>query len=389
MKADRYAETASRLLRRLREEGTPSLPLDRAGLVAAVDHALRARSRRRGVARRSAVVVGAAVVVLAGVGLLGLRRAPVAPPSATRDLSNSLIVFSTAAGTARTTGPGDGRSLPLHQGMVITAGLRLTAPAIAEVQVGTTSGTALTLERRGDLSVNEASVTQRFALYAGGLRAHVARLITGQRFIVDTADAEVEVHGTTFRVAVVAGDPACGGGARTRVSVSEGVVTVRSALGETRVAAGAEWPAGCAVAQAEPRHIDRSPQETEARRPSMSAAAVALPPPRRPAAAMVAPAPESRRPETVSLLAKQNDLFASAVRAKRDGRLEEAVETFTRLIESFPRGPLVEDAMAQRMKVLATIDRARATQAAAAYLARFPTGFACDEAQRLIVRSSP
>jgi len=390
MKQARYAEAASRLLKRLLTEGGPALPRDRAALVAAVDEALRRRARRLVIVRRGfALAAAAAAGVVVAVSFGGARRAPIASSAATRLVGAPLTVLSGVSGGAAS---GGDRLLPLRQGMVITAGLRLTAPAIAEVQVGTANGTALTLERGGELTVSDASATQRFALGAGGLRVHVSRLIAGQRFIIDTVDAEVEVHGTTFRVAIVAEEPSCGGGVRTRVSVSEGVVTVRSALGEARVGPGAEWPAGCTLVQTEPRRSTRPPSRIERRAESPEAdlepraparrSVVASPPP----TAAVADLP---RPASASLLSEQNDLFAAAIRAKQEGHAPEAVDAFSRLIRSFPDGPLVESAMAQRMKALASFDPASAARAAAEYIKRFPSGFARADAEELIVRSSP
>jgi hypothetical protein len=384
MKQVRYAETAARLLRRFRDEGQPSLPLDRAGLVVAVDHALRRRSRRRVLVQRG-LAVGAAAVLLA-VGLIGARRVLVAT-APSYPAAPSLTVLSANAGGATKSG------LSLRPGMVITAGLRLTAPAIAEVQVGTANGTSLTLERSGDLTVAETDATQRFSLNAGGLRAHVSRLVAGQRFIIETVDAEVEVHGTTFRVAIVDADPDCGGGTRTRVSVTEGVVTVRSANAESRVGANTEWPAGCVFARTEThrpagasRHVDVGKLETAAATPARPSA------PTVPLATDGTHVDEADLRSTataVSLLATQNDLFAAGVRARREGRPRDAVAAFTQLIDAFPHGPLLESATVQRLKVLAAIDPAAAARAAADYLARFPTGFARADAQLLIVRSSP
>jgi hypothetical protein len=392
VKQTRYAEAAGRLLRRLRAEGPPALPRDRDALVAAVEQALRRRARRGALVRGGLAVGAAAAAVVVAVSFVGGLRAPVAVSEAPRPGAAPLTVLSAVAGAAST---GDDRPLPLHQGMVITAGLHLTAPAIAEVQVGTTAGTALTLERRGELTVNEAGATQRFALTAGGLRAHVSRLVAGQRFVVDTLDAEVEVHGTTFRVAIVAPDPACGGGTRTRVSVTEGIVTVRSPLGEVHLGAGAEWPAGCAVVEAEPRRAARPVRRVEAVASGVDSAAsatrtLAKVTPLGPPPVVLVPRPEAlARPTSGSLLAEQNDLFATAIRAKQAGRAPEAVEAFASLIRSFPEGPLVESAMAQRMKTLASFDRAGAARAAVEYIDRFPTGFARADAERLIVRSSP
>jgi len=277
--------------------------------------------------------------------------------------------------------------------MVITAGLRLTAPAIAEVQVGTANGTSLALERSSDLTVSETGATQRFSLNAGGLRAHVSRLVAGQRFIIDTVDAEVEVHGTTFRVAVVAPDPGCGDGTRTRVFVSEGIVTVRSANTESHVGASTEWPVGCVVAPTETHRPARTSRRAETGKLEAAGATQARP---SATATDAAHADEASLRSTAtttttagSLLATENDLFATGARAKRDGRPRDAVAAFTRLIDSFPHGPLLESATVQRMKVLAAVDPAGAARAATDYLAQFPTGFARADAQLLIVRSSP
>ena len=382
MRQTRYAETAARLLKRFRDEGQPGLPSDRAGLVAAVDHALRQRSRRRVLVRRGFAVGAAAVVVLA-VGLIGARRVLIATAPSGRPGSASLTVLSADAGGVTKTG------LSLHPGMAITAGLRLTAPAIAEVQIGTANGTSLSLERSSDLTVSEAGETQRFSLNAGGLRAHVSRLVAGQRFIIDTVDAEVEVHGTTFRVAVVAADPGCGGGTRTRVSVSEGVVTVRSANAESRVGASAEWPAGCVAAPTETHRQAKTNRHSEISKAEIAQATPARPMVSDDGTHVDEAPPRSTTAAAGSLLATQNDLFADGVRAKRENRPRDAAAAFTRLIDSFPHGPLLESATVQRMKALVAVDPAAARRAASDYLAHFPNGFARADAELLIVRSSP
>jgi hypothetical protein len=382
VKQTRHAETAARLLKRFRDEGQPSLPSDRAGLVVAIDHALRQRSRR-GVLVRRGLAVGAAAAVILAFGVIGTRRGLVATAPTAHPAAASLTVLAADAGGATKSG------LSLRPGMVITAGLRLTTPAIAEMQVGTANGTSLTLERSSDLTVDETGATQRFSLNAGGLRAHVSRLVAGQRFIIETVDAEVEVHGTTFRVAVVAADPGCGGGTRTRVSVAEGVVTVRSANAESRVGAGTEWPVGCIIARGGTRRLAGTSRRAEVGTLEDSAATPARPSAPTVALAHVDDASPRSTATPVSLLATQNDLFAAGVRAKREGRPRDAVAAFTQLITSFPHGPLLESATVQRMKILAAVDPAGAARAAADYLARFPTGFARPDAQLLVVRSSP
>jgi hypothetical protein len=101
------------------------------------------------------------------------------------------------------------------------------------------------------------------------------------------------------------------------------------------------------------------------------------------------PATRAAPPVPASSLAAENDLFEAAVRAKRRGRPVEAARLFAELAGAHPGSPLVESAMAQRMKVLAGVDPAEAARAAAAYLERFPGGFARPEALKLAGAEAP
>src|SRR5262249_2055397 len=103
----------------------------------------------------------------------------------------------------------------------------------------------LEVEPGSQLAVVEEGRAQVFALNAGSLRADVAKLGSGERFIVRTADAEVEVRGTSFLVDVVPPDPACGAGNATRVQVFEGVGRVRAGGREAAVGPGEHWPRDC------------------------------------------------------------------------------------------------------------------------------------------------
>ena len=95
------------------------------------------------------------------------------------------------------------------------------------------------------MTVAAEGAAQVLHLDAGSVELHVEKLTSAQRFLVDTPDSEVEVRGTRFSVSVVPPDAACGAGVRTRVAVTEGVVVVRHAGLEDRVALGESWPAGC------------------------------------------------------------------------------------------------------------------------------------------------
>jgi hypothetical protein len=70
--------------------------------------------------------------------------------------------------------------------------------------------------------------------------------------------------------------------------------------------------------------------------------------------------------------------------AKRRGDLRGAVASFDRLLSRYPDCPMAQSAAAERMKLLATTDRARASDAARDYLRRYPAGFARDDAESLL-----
>jgi FecR protein len=420
MSSERYADEARRWIRRLRPESSPRLPADRQRLVGAVQEALRTRRRRRTMVRMGAglTAIAAALVLLARLDLV---RAPW-----------QHVVRSGGAAIASAEKPGvDPRTLTVlgRDGkMTVTAGVELVAPSTGNVQIGTAEGTLLTLEPGGELAVTESTKTQRFALLRGAVQARVAKLHPGERFIINSTDAEIEVHGTQFRVALAAPDPGCLNQPATRVSVTEGVVSVRSGGQEVRVHPGEHWPSaglGCVpVPRPELPTASRPGRSVHARLShaarlhGAAAKAVAAAPaeapvpvvalaassdqsvpasPRAPALAAPTPVrtlslpppsepePDSQAtavaPKQKSELAAQNDLFAAAVRAKRSGRDVDAIRYLTRLVRRYPNGPLAESAMAQRMKLLAASDPVAGVDAAAEYLARFPGGFARADAE--------
>jgi hypothetical protein len=357
----------------------PALPIDRRRLVAAVEDALRARARRRTVLRRAlgssaCVAAAAAVIVVAAGPRREARDVTTASPLPLR----ALTVLGEAPAGGQVIAP-DGSAQRATRGMIIGAGLRLLAPSSDQVRVGTADGTQLTLEPRADLAVVEAGHTQRFALRAGVINLHVARLFASERFVIGTPDAEIEVRGSAFRVALVPSEPECGGGTVTRVSVSEGIATVRSNGRELSVHPGERWPAACATTPAEDR---TTPGPARVQRHPKRAAAIA--------GVSAAPAiPAQPPPIRTSSLAIENDLFGEAVRARNSGRLADAARAFGRLADEHPKSPLVESAMAQRMRILAALDPVAAARAASEYLARFPAGVAHPEAERLAARTAP
>jgi TolA-binding protein len=236
--------------------------------------------------------------------------------------------------------------------------------------------------------VDSQGTTEHFTLERGRLSAHVAKLAIGQRFIVATPDAEIEVRGTRFRVQVLDQGEICGAGARSRLEVSEGVVEVRAADKTTSVSAGQRWPADCARAAPglAPAAVSEPPALPVSTRPRISEAA------RSPAAASRRPngssqvddsASHAREPD--STLTAVNDLFAEGVALRRKGDSEGALRAYQAVIARFPSSPLAENALAERMRILASRHDPRAAREADQYLSRYPQGFAASEARALTV----
>jgi hypothetical protein len=397
---DRYAKEAASRIQRAWREGLPRLSSAPRNSIASAERALRGRRRRRVLVRRVLPALLSSVAV-GGLALawLSVARRPPRGPAVAADL-HALVLFKAAqdpvaaAAVDRRLGAGD----------------QVFAPLTALVRLGDTAGTQLALEPGGMLTVLESTATRRFALRRGAVEARVRKLMPGERFIIETADAEIEVHGTEFRVAV--GEPEsvpCAGvgpkaSVATRVAVTGGVVSVKWSGDEQRLRPGDEWPRRCAEARTQP-----VPDDGASARAGKVAAAPIMPraeslPPSRPSghhasAGSTGPRPAApalagdgaadlrapRKDVPASELAAQNDLFIAAVRARRAGENARALALFERFMREYPDASLFESALVQRMRLLAaTSDLAAATASARQYLARFPDGFARDEARALL-----
>ena len=164
--------------------------------------------------------------------------------------------------------------------------------------------------------------TQRFDVESGSLEADVAKVPLGGRFIVATGDAEVEVKGTRFEVAVVPAPSACAPFARTQVMVHEGVVVVRFAGGEARLPAGSVWPACPAAAGRRPFAALTAGRRSPTR------------PPRCPIAA------GARRPAVGSRRRWRSRTICSRRRSRRDAAVTSTkpMHWLDRLIARYPKG---------------------------------------------------
>ena len=371
MSKPQLSQLAAELLAGAAEGELPApSPERRARGIGVVLGALRARARARFRLRVSLGVASAAAVL----GVLGARHAGFfqARPS-TSSVSQAAAVAEDSArivahpeGTgANVGGAGDADGRPLPAAYAIRTGSHLTTPAGGGAAMELSTGTELELEEKTDVSVlgdGADGATQSFALVAGALGAHVAKLRAGERFLVRSPDAEIEVRGTRFRVSIVAADPTCGGGTVTRLTVTEGVVAVRHAGTEVLVGRGGSWPEGCAVARTAASHD---------------------PPPARSGSAGAHPIVAGEVPSQRSTLAEQNALFASATAASGRGDRADAIARFTQFVAAYPESPLAESAVVQRMRLLGGQDPSAARKAAHEYLQRYPSGFARAEAEAI------
>jgi FecR protein len=368
MTSPRYADLAARVLAGEGRRGKPAPPplsADRTRAIFAIERAIAERARRRRRQQWIVTLSAAAAVMLAGAGaaklaapfVRGSAGASSVAMSAPPPVWTAPVPSSTDAVTGEVSGEGasmvvNGAPTALQAGRAIPLGARVVARPMGRAILAFATGTNLLVEEGGDMTILEEGASQTFLLGGGSMRADVVKLDPNQRFVVRTRDAEVEAHGTEFRVSIVPGDPACGDGTTTRVAVMNGTVVVRHTGAETTVGAGKSWPSGCASA-------------------SVNMAPVVVT--RAPSATVSSP----------STLADENDMYASAIAAKNRGATGAALSGFDALLAKYPSGPHTESAMAEKMRLLRGTDAGRA--AATQYLARFPNGFARREAAAMLV----
>lgn len=355
MSAPRYARLVSKLLVDAGEPAAPPPSVEaRARAIDALGAALDSRGRSRRLMRWGGAVAAAAalVVVAGGTARIALRRSvPVAATLESSDAHHTQIV-------ARAVDEGasvvvSGAQAPLTVGRAITEGSRLVTPPNGRATLAFATGTTVTLGEDTNLNVNGDVAMQVLRLATGWVDLHVAKVGASQRFVVATADSEVEVRGTQFRVSLARPDAACGGGTPTRVAVTEGVVVVRHDGVESRVGAGEMWPAGCSVVA-----------NANASRAAGSGAGSGVSP--------------------RSTLAEQNDLYNQGLTAEQRGDARGALAAYDRFLAKYPSSVLAEGATVKRMRVLRTLAPARAIVAARQYLAAYPDGAAHDEAEAIV-----
>jgi hypothetical protein len=209
------------------------------------------------------------------------------------------------------------------------------------VALATKDESSVEVEPHSDLQLMRADTERWVRLGRGAVEVHVAKLKAAERFVIATPDAEIEVRGTRFRVAVVPALNDCGRGTVTRVSVTEGVVVVRSFGLESRVEAGRRWPTDCAesplsIAPFAASAVRREPKRQPSQRP--------------------APVHDSVTAEvSASTLATENDLFSAALRAESTGDNREAIQLLDVLLMRFSDSPLKESAALARARLIGAL----------------------------------
>jgi hypothetical protein len=237
--------------------------------------------------------------------------------------------------------------------------------AASNARIKLATGTTLLVEEGGDVAIVEPTSNQVFALSVGAMRADVAKLTVGERFVIRTEDAEFEGRSTSFRVSRVPGGAPCGDALTTKLSVFEGVVAARVHDRQVDVGPGQEWAAPCAAQASAPAAKSAS---------AGSAAPSAAP----------APLPATSAPRGLQPI---NDLFAEAMDAKARGDKVRAVSLLQRLETRYPASPLAESATVERMKILASTNPKAAVALAQHYLATYPDGFARDIAEGIVAKN--
>ncbi len=323
--------------------------------------------------------------------LADLARRPVAPlPELDRRRARLRLLREAASEPARPRARAIGFAVAIAAAAAVIGVVRLqsaTPPApvaIAPVAASASAAAIAPAARtativRGEdgarFTRSEADGTDRVTLEAGRIEASVRPLRAGERFLVATSDAEVEVRGTVFQVRAEDGRIA-------GVSVTEGKVEVRFDGRAFLVAAGDTWnpaPRPTPTASAAARPADRGAASVADGRP---------PPTHRPAGSEAAAKPAGAGSASKDPGADDPaSIFAAGVESLGRGEYEAAARRLAEFRARAPGDPRAEDAAF--LTVLA-LDRsgqkAEAKAAARRYLEEHPGGHRAAEARAIADR---
>ncbi len=236
------------------------------------------------------------------------------------------------------------------------------------------SGASARVESKSSLKITRMRESEALFLARGGVQVEVPKLDAKRGFSVETPDARVTVHGTSFRVLV---EPSAEG-PHTRVQVTHGIVSVQQAGREVFLTAGQSWPDERAAVNDEAASsvvdagLDEDEEAEEAPAPS--------------AIEQVKHGARSRgtKPRKFDSreLADQNERFARAMTLKKNGEAASALLELGRILRRYPGSPLTQELRVERLRLLRSLGRTeQATREARSYLREFPRGYAAAEAQ--------
>jgi FecR-like protein len=233
---------------------------------------------------------------------------------------------------------------------------------------------------------DSARPREELVLESGLVRVQVPKLPRGHFFGIRTPNAVVSVHGTAFSVEVTQAGPS--EVARTKVVVTEGVVSVQHGDREILLDAGTEWTSSVVNAPTTGSSwAGTGSGKTVAESPGRGRSGRTEPETTKVRSSLVdsGTTPEGR--EGATELADQNKLFAAAMSARDRGDRTLAATLLEEFCRRYPNSPLTQDAYVTRFRVLAQAgDRAAAARAARSYLLLYGDGFAAEEARALAFR---
>lgn len=360
-----------------RGEPLPPLPPPgmgaRAGsaVVAAALRRVAARKRRRSSVRRLGTALAlAAVVTGLGVGIrFEFRRAPRVAGS-----SASTVVVGDTQGEVAVT-DGEGGLVPAAAAIGEGYGVR-TEKGCATFTFP--SGASAKVANRSSLSILRVKENEALFLARGGVDVEVPRLDPARRFSVQTPDALVTVHGTSFSVIV---EPLAGA-QPTHVQVTRGIVSVQKDGHEVFLTAGQTWPLADAVrspSAAELLSADADVGLADDDEPNGEPSTASK-------ATLRASGAEgkSRRFEAYEL-ADQNKRFIRAMTVKKSGDATAALRELGDILRRYPGSPLSQELRVERLRLLRGMGPSElAAREANRYLLDFPQGYAIAEAENMI-----